>query len=156
MPKSRMVLALGLLITILASAAFRPGTQNTVVEIKVDAAANRHKIDPRIYGLAYATPAQLRDLRAPTNRMGGNNTSRYNWKQNADNRANDWFFESIPDASAAPAERGDTFIANSRSGGAEPMLTIPMLDWIAKVGPNREKLASFSVAKYGPQQKTDQ
>ena len=35
------------------------------------------------------------------------------------------------------------------------MLTIPMLDWIAKVGPNREKLASFSVAKYGPQQKTD-
>ena len=35
--------------------------------------------------------------------MGGNNTSRYNWKLNADNRANDWYFESIADASATPA-----------------------------------------------------
>src|SRR5438270_6920289 len=119
MPKSRMVLALGLLITIVAPAVLRPGVQDSVVEIKVDAAANRHKIDPRIYGMAYATPAQLRDLRVPTNRMGGNNTSRYNWKLNADNRANDWFFESIADASSAPGERGDTFVANAKSGGAE-------------------------------------
>ncbi len=29
------------------------------------------------------------------------------------------------------------------------MLTIPMIDWVAKLGPNRSKLASFSIAKYG-------
>jgi hypothetical protein len=30
-----------------------------------------------------------------------------------------------------------------------------MIDWVAKLGANRTKLASFSVAKYGPQQSTD-
>jgi hypothetical protein len=149
-------MAFGLLAAVLAVSAFCSRAQDAAVHISVDVIADRHKIDPRIYGLAYATTAQLRDLHVPTNRMGGNNTSRYNWKLNADNRANDWFFESIADASTTPGERGDTFIANTRSGGADPLVTIPMLGWVAKVGPNREKLASFSVAKYGPQQKTDQ
>ena len=35
------------------------------------------------------------------------------------------------------------------------MLTIPTIDWVAKVGPNRSKLASFSIAKYGAQTGTD-
>jgi hypothetical protein len=35
------------------------------------------------------------------------------------------------------------------------MITIPMLGWTAKLGPNRAKLAGFSVAKYGAQQYTD-
>lgn len=129
--------------------------QGVEVAITVNIAAGRHKIDPRIYGLAYATPEQLRDLNAPLNRMGGNNTSRYNWKLNADNRGNDWFFESIPDDNATPGERGDSFVTRSLAGGAQPMLTVPMLDWIAKVGPNRQKLPGFSTAKYGAQQKTD-
>jgi hypothetical protein len=126
------------------------------VVISVDAAANLRAIDPRIYGVAYATPEQLRLLGAPLHRMGGNNTSRYNWKQNADNRAADWFFQSIAEEKAAPGARGDDFIRLSREGRAEPMLTLPLIDWVAKVGPNRERLFSFSVAKYGPQQKTDQ
>jgi hypothetical protein len=35
------------------------------------------------------------------------------------------------------------------------MLTIPLIDWVAKVGPGRSKLASFSIAKYGPQTGND-
>ena len=35
------------------------------------------------------------------------------------------------------------------------MLTVPTIEWVAKVGPNRSKLASFSVAKYGAQTGTD-
>jgi hypothetical protein len=35
------------------------------------------------------------------------------------------------------------------------MLTIPIIDWIAKVGPNRSKLASFSIIKYGAQTGND-
>jgi hypothetical protein len=151
-----MFSALGLCAIVIAVAAICSRAQDGVVELQVDVTANRHKIDPRIYGLAYAGPAHFKDLRVPLNRLGGNNASRYNWKQNADNRANDWFFESIADEKAVPGERGDSFIANSRAGGAEPMITIPMLDWVAKVGPGRSKLAGFSVAKYGPQQKTDQ
>jgi hypothetical protein len=125
------------------------------VTIGVDAAANRRPIDPNVYGVAHATAAQLADLNAPLHRNGGNNTTRYNWQLNADNRGSDWYFESIPEPSASPGERGDSFIAASRGAGAQPMLTIPMVGWVAKVGPGRGKLASFSIAKYGAQTGSD-
>ena len=74
---------------------------------------------------------------------------------NASNHANDWYFESIAETSATAGELGDTFISISRAGNAQPMITIPMLDWVAKVGTGRSKLASFSQAKYGAQQDAD-
>lgn len=129
--------------------------QNPAVSIAVDAAGNRRPIDPRIYGIAYGTTAQLNDLNVPLNRYGGNNTSRYNWQLNADNRAQDWYFQSIPEASATAGERGDTFIANTQAANARPMVTIPIMDWVAKLGANRAKLASFSQAKYGAQTGND-
>lgn len=125
------------------------------VLIRIDVSADRHPISPLIYGTAYASPEQLKALNSPLNRMGGNNTSRYNWKLNADNKGNDWFFESIGDTSDIPGERGDTFIRQTRLGGAEPMLTIPVIGWVARLGDRRAKLASYSVQKYGPQEKTD-
>lgn len=129
--------------------------QNPTVTITVDPTANRHPIDPNIYGVAHATTSQLTDLNTPLNRNGGNNTTRYNWQLNADNRGNDWYYESIADTSATAGERGDTFIANSRAASAQAMLTIPTIDWVAKVGPGRSKLAGFSIAKYGPQSDSD-
>ena len=74
--------------------------QNPPVTITVDANLNRHPINPNIYGVAHATTAELNDLNSPLNRNGGNNTTRYNWQLNADNRGNDWYFESIGDGSA--------------------------------------------------------
>jgi PKD repeat protein len=129
--------------------------QNPAVTVTVDAAANRHAINPNVYGIAYGTPTTLADLNAPLNRQGGNNTSRYNWQANADNRGQDWYFESIGDTSAVAGERGDTFISSSKTAGAQPMLTIPMIGWVAKLGTNRSKLASFSQAKYGAQTGND-
>jgi len=129
--------------------------QNPTITITVDPTANRHPIDPNIYGVAHATTSQLTDLNTPLNRNGGNNTTRYNWQLNADNRGNDWYYESIADTSATAGERGDTFIANSRAASAQAMLTIPTIDWVAKVGPGRSKLAGFSIAKYGPQSDND-
>ena len=35
------------------------------------------------------------------------------------------------------------------------MITIPMIGWMPKLGPSRGKLASYSVAKYGPQTGND-
>jgi PKD repeat protein len=129
--------------------------QNPTAAITVDVSGGRHAIDPRIYGIAYGTTTQLLDLNVPLNRYGGNNSSRYNWQLNADNRAQDWYFESIGDSSSVAGERGDTFISTSQAGGARPMITIPMLDWIAKLAANRSKLASFSQAKYGAQTGND-
>lgn len=135
--------------------AFTALAQNPAVTISVDAAANQHPINPNIYGVAYASTDALNDLNAPLNRNGGNNTSRYNWLQNGDNRAQDWYFESIGDTSSVAGERGDTFIASAKVANAQAMLTIPLVEWVAKLGPNRSKLASFSIAKYGAQTGND-
>src|SRR5689334_2959437 len=135
-----------ILILLITSAAF---AQNPTANVTVDVASGRRAIDPRVYGIAYGTTAQLNDLHVPLNRYGGNNSSRYNWQLNADNRAQDWYFESIGDSSSVAGERGDTFISTTQAAGARAMITIPMLDWLAKLGANRSKLASFSQTKYG-------
>ena len=43
-----------------------------------------------IYGVNLGDFGTLSDLNAPLKRYGGNNTSRYNWRLNADNRGNDF------------------------------------------------------------------
>jgi hypothetical protein len=148
-----------LALALLASAALFTlhAATNAHVTVSIDAAANRHAINPLVYGVSYGSAAQLWDLRTSVVRLGGNNTSRYNWQQNADNRGADWYFESVPaeSGSSTPGEAGDSFIANAKAGGAQPMLTFPMLRWVAKVGSSRSKLASFSIRKYGSQTDAD-
>lgn len=150
-PRRRLSLALAV-CGALASA--RALAQNPPATVLIDAAADRRPINPEVYGVAFGSTGALGDLNVPVNRLGGNNTSRYNWQLNADNRGQDWFFESIPFA-ATPGEVGDTFISNSRAGGARAMLTIPTVGWVARLGPSRGKLASFSIAKYGAQTGND-
>src|SRR5437762_3984463 len=138
-----------------AMACGAAGAQNAAVTVNIDANANRHPISPNIYGVAFGNSTTLTDLNAPLNRNGGNSTSRYNWQLNADNRGQDWYFESIGDSSATAGERGDTFFTISRAAGAQAMLTVPMIGWVGKLGVNRNKLSSFSIAKYGAQTGND-
>lgn len=137
-------------IVLKAGVAEPPGT-NAAVVLEVDAARNRKAINPLIYGLAFASTEALVDLNVPLNRSGGNAESRYNWRINAHNRGADWYFESLADEPAVQGAEADEFVMASRSAGAEPMLTVPMLGWVPKLGPNRQRLASFSIAKYGAQ-----
>ena len=124
------------------------------VTLVVDAALGRHPISPGIYGVNFAGPEHAA-MNIPLNRDGGDTETRYNWKQNAHNIGNDYFFESVPVGDPVPGKQTDDFIAASKSIGAQPMVTIPLIGWVAKLGPNRDKLSSFSVAKYGPQKDTD-
>ncbi len=121
----------------------------------VDAASNRHPISPLIYGVAFATSNQLADLNCPLNRSGGNAETRYNWQLNAHNHASDWYFESIADSPAVPAAASDSHVAASKAGGAQPILTVPMIGWAPKLTSSRGAIGSFSVAKYGPQTGAD-
>src|SRR5215475_10334869 len=151
-PLAARLLPLVALLAVLGPAA---RADNPAVTVAVDAAAGRHPIDPQVYGIAYGAEATLRDLNCPLNRLGGNNTSRYNWQANADNRGADWYFESIGEASAVAGERADSFVAASFAASAQPMVTVPTIGWVAKLGPSRAKLASFSISKYGAQQGND-
>jgi hypothetical protein len=141
-------------ITLQAGAPIQPST-NANVSVQIDASANRHAISPLIYGVAFASSNQLVDLNFPVNRSGGNAETRYNWQLNAHNHAADWYFESIDDGSATPGASADDFVANSRNGGAQAMITIPMIGWMPKLGSSRGKLASYSINKYGPQTGSD-
>ncbi|MEP6754257.1 MAG: glycoside hydrolase family 44 protein [Chthonomonadales bacterium] len=130
--------------------------QNPLVTVNVDAMASRHAINPNIYGTAYATTDNLIDLNPAFHRLGGNNTTRYNWQINADNKGSDWYFESIPLVSALAGEAAETFLlATKAAGGVEAGFTIPLINWVAKLGANRNKLSSFSQAKYGAQSDAD-
>jgi hypothetical protein len=141
-----------LLITSLGEQAWAGRSPAPSLVIRVDASMNRRPISPEIYGVAFATAAQLADLNAPLNRNGGNATSRYNWQLDASNRGSDWYFQSVPEpSSGAPGQSRNDFIAASRSAGAQPMITLPMLGWAAKLGLWRTKLSSYSILKYGPQ-----
>ena len=143
-----LVLALGALH---AAAA-----DNPAVTVAIDVNVNRHAIDPRIYGVNFGTPALLKALNTPLNRSGGNTTTTYNWRQNASNHDFDYFFESLPDDNSAVAgQSADLFIHQSKGQNAEPMLTVPMIGWVADLAPNRGKAASFSVTKYGAQCSVD-
>lgn len=121
----------------------------------MDAAQDQHPINPLVYGVSFGDPATLNALNSPVNRHGGNRTSRYNYLQNVDGIGMDWFFESYP-GTDQPAAAIDGFITDSQNGSAEPMVTIPMIDWLARTDePDRPVLCGFSVAKYGPQQSVD-
>jgi len=125
------------------------------VLIDIDVAAHHHPISPLIYGVAFASRDRLTDLGATSNRSGGNAQTRYNWRLNASNHASDWFFESAPEGSSTPGASTDSFVGETIDSGAQPILTVPTMGWIARLSPGGEKLASFSVAKYGLQQQTD-
>lgn len=127
---------------------------NPGITITVDALANQHPIDPNIYGLNNSDANSLNILNSPLNRYGGNRTSRYNWQVNTDSTAQDYYYESYPDANV-PGGIADTIVQNSFNTQAQPMITIPMIDWIAKAGPNRSVLWSFSIQKYGSQSDSD-
>jgi hypothetical protein len=141
-----------LVILLLSSSAF---AENATVTVAVDATAKVHPISPLIYGVAFATTAELAALNAPLNRSGGNNTSTYSYASNAQNLDADWYFESYPQAGTAAGAEPDAFVAATKQAGAVPLLTVPLIGWAAKLGAGRAILPSFSVAKYGPQCSTD-
>ncbi|MDR3439120.1 glycoside hydrolase family 44 protein [Telmatospirillum sp.] len=124
-------------------------------DVEIDGAAGHRTISPLIYGVSYATQSQLSDLNAPLNRSGGDSATRYNWRLDARNAGKDWFFESLACSADIFDQHGDGFVGLSKAAGAEPMLTMPMIGWVAKLDEGRKPLAAFSIGKYGLQQKSD-
>lgn len=135
---------------ILALAAL---ADNPAIVVNVDAAADRHAIDSRIYGSSWASAAQITTLGLTLNRWGGNAMSRYNWVYSTANRCKDYYFFNIPDSvSSGDGSNGksaDDFIDLTFDAGAEPVMTIPMLSLLPK---DRTKRCSFPQSLYPTQE----
>lgn len=151
-----LVVGFAVVLTVLVANEELPAADDVVMVSTLHTTRSTHRISPLIYGVSWADAAAAKDLRLTFNRWGGNATSRYNWQENCQSHTSDWFFESLPRPGAEPGAEADDFIKLTRAGGGLAGITIPTLDWIAKLGPQRSRLSSFSVVKYGPQQQTDQ
>ena len=112
----------------------------------------RIEISDRIYGASQFTTDNLRSYKIEVVRWGGNTTSRYNWKINADNGASDWFFHNRGKPIRDWSESGYLrFYAQAQSGGTSAYITIPTLGWVAKDFDSY----SFPVKQYGKQKQTE-
>jgi len=144
--------------------------QNASTTVTVATTQNQHPISPNIYGAAFFdSSANVKQFNLPTNRIGGNNTSTYNWNiqsnapsgvslpaGDAMNLDNDWFFESYLKSAAAGGYNDGIISASAKAAiGTQTIVTIPMLPYVATVAPNANTSAaslwSFSIKKYGAQ-----
>ncbi len=93
-------------------------------------------------------------VRLAIDRWGGDGVTRYNYKLDVSNHAAHWFYENIPNRNAQYPDVSEfnSQVMDDRTSGARTMGTVPVMGWVAK---SRTHAGSFSVAKYGPQQKTD-
>jgi len=149
-----------LAIGFLFAAAVPMSAQNAATSVSVDAAANQRAINPNIYGLSVAGGSDVANLNAPLNRLGGETlASTYNWQIDALNLSHDWYWTSyLQDSPQVPGAAVDLSIQATYGAnvGSEPMVSIPMMPYIANLGPNPDpntaSLWSYSVAKYGAQE----
>jgi len=132
--------------------------------LAVNGGAGHHAVSPYIYGMNYASSALAKQLDVPVDRWGGNTTDTYNWKIGSSNTGNDYYFENIPDCFNAPTytcEDGPEFayrqfVQKDRSVGAQTLMTLPMMGWVAKDGrPNHPFTCGFPASVFSSQDSFD-
>jgi hypothetical protein len=131
-------------------------------KLLVDLAAPTHPISPLIYGMnswrlsdpQHQAAKVAKEVRLPLNRWGGDGYTLYNYKLDVSNLGDDWFFEVAPNKNTHYPDESEfnTQVIGDRAVGAKTLLSVPIIGWVAK---SRTRGSSFSVAKYGAQQKTD-
>jgi hypothetical protein len=117
----------------------------TTAQVTVDLTSNRHAISPYIYGMSQAPTDVAKDANISLNRLGGNPYSMYNWTLgNARNAGSDWEFRNYsrePDDPAykLPSGLADMFFKADKSVGADTLLTVPTLGYVAKDDNNEHR-----------------
>ena len=97
---------------------------------------NPRKISPEIYGFGSymyedRDEEKVWDMQPTNYRWGGNTSSRFNYKIDAWNAAQDWFFRNYAADKPKMIQR---FMAENIKRKAASYITLPMLPWIAKDG----------------------
>jgi hypothetical protein len=111
-----------------ATSSAAPGA----VTVTLDAGTAGHPISPLIYGVSVADPGTVSVLGATLDRWGGNPSSTYNWViGNAWNSGRDWQFRN-GNYGKPPGSAADSFVSATLAAGAEPLMTVPTLGWVAR------------------------
>ncbi len=133
-------------------------TSTAGADVVVATKSSTRAIHPEIYGLAFATKAQMADLNVPLNRSGGNSTTRYNWKLDVHNVGADWYYENVADVgegtygTASYLSSSDVFIRDTLAAGAAPLVTIPTIGFTPKARKTDHPYdCGFPITKYPDQ-----
>ena len=131
------------------------GRAQAIPVLSVDAAANRHPINPNIYGIAsYGLNATFaKEIQVPNIRWGGDGTSRYNWEVDSSNSGFDWYFMGGSGVSdPVPGASVDIMINTYKAANARALITIPIIPYVNK---SSASTCSFPTSVYGAQQSTN-
>jgi hypothetical protein len=112
---------------------------------------NPHTISPYVYGMnAYALDAASEKIANPgILRWGGDDTSRYNYKNGWTNSADDYYFANFQGAASQfPNSSGSTnftqFFPAADTAGSAALGTVPVLGWVS----NGSYACSFPSSSY--------
>ena len=164
MASDRMRILACAAVTILAAAGAGVVVAATPIAVSVDFNAPGRTVSPLIFGVSYGDATRNAQVGYPLVRWGGNSTTRYNWQVDVHNTGSDYYYENIPDCTAAgctgtpPAgNSADAFVGAAIAAGAQPLLSIPTIGWTPRADSPRTHpyLVGFSTAKYGVQTSTD-
>ncbi len=115
--------------------------------LSVDAAAGQQAISPLIYGMNFAddqaSSSEAASIGLPIDRWGGNTTDTYNWQLDSSNLGSDWYFENVADCwdpaydwcADGNVSAWQQFIDADRAIGAQTLLTLPLMGYVAKDAP---------------------
>ena len=154
LPGARRALAPLIAVMVALGCTFNPSPSE--VRVVVDTRAEAHPIDPKIYGISKSGGAApyFKDLRVSVVRWGGNARSRFNWEINASNAGADWHFSNLEKGNTIPGSAALEFHARNSQAGAESLLSIPMIGWVAKDRNNGTRSldvpASEAISGYDP------
>ena len=127
-----------------------PASAAYSAEASIEISSAGHSIRDDIYGTCDVPNEKLQAYSLTNVRWGGNRSSRYNWKINADNAGKDWFYKNGGSRLNDPSEGGWTrFLLEKQANHANGYVTVPTLGFVSK---DHESHA-FSIKKYGKQQR---
>ncbi len=132
-----------------AAATGSNNPDNFPVQIGIDS-TKLQAISPLIYGINNSGSGdedRLKWLGVDLLRWGGNARSMHNWEVNASNAGSDWEFRNVSQGDKTPGSASLLFLQRNQRLGAQSILTIPTLGWVAKDGNNDSQ--SVNVPAHG-------
>jgi hypothetical protein len=157
--KPRSIMAAGLAASVVAATFTVPTATSAAAAtagpaLSVDVSAARHAISPDIYGLNGGDPAFNAEIGQSVARWGGNASSRYNFKNRTYNTGSDWFFENIV---ADEAHTVEGMVGSNLGRGIKPVVTVPMIGWVAKDSPSSHPFhCGFPATRFPQQDRFDE
>jgi MYXO-CTERM domain-containing protein len=118
------------------------GAARAQVTVAVDPTADVHPISPLIYGVNFPSDDQIDAAKLTVGRWGGNATTRYNYQDDVQNTAFDYYFENLPGcwgsaqnycipAPTNPQENSgaNAFLSDATNKGIVALFTIPTIGY---------------------------